>query len=367
MVVRSGAALVRSWLAAAEAWVFTDKRALYGVSLARILSGCAVIGLLVTNFRVRDLVFGHGAEWNEQVREAGSFWQPELVEGLGTTAFLLFYLAVIGLAACWALGWRTRIVGPLMLIGEVAIIESAPSVGDQGDNILRVGVFLLLFMHTNEHWSLDARRRMRADRTAKRTGGVTAIVANLRDGRRVLPLWLTNGVHNVFLAALVFQLIVIYIAAGMYKAQGTYWQHGTALYYPLQLPEFRPFPFLTDLLTHYGVVIAVATYVVLFVQLYFPLLLLNVVTRRIAIGLVIVFHLSIAFLMALPWFSLSMIAFDSVFVSTSTFMVLDAWIRQKVRGPAGALVRIARSRTRRPGDRTAPGRSPEGSELPRRR
>ena len=256
--------LVREWRDMVETWVFTDKHALYGVALARILSGCAVVGLLVTNFRVRELVFGRGAVWDEHLREAGSFWQPELVQGLGSTTFLAFYVAVIGLAACWVVGWRTRIVGPLMLIGEVAIVESAPSVGDQGDNILRVGVFLLLFMHTNEHWSLDARRRARTSAVPLVDGAkVRAVVANLRNGHRVLPLWLTNGVHNLFLAALVFQLVVVYIAAGMYKAQGSFWQHGTALYYPLQLPEFRPFPFLTDLMTHYGVVVALATYVVL--------------------------------------------------------------------------------------------------------
>lgn len=330
--IARGLELARWWHATGEAWVFADKRALYGVSLARILSGCAVIGILVTNFRVRDLVFGRGAEWSRPQREAGSFWQPELVEGLDATAFLLVYLAVIALAICWTLGWRTRIVGPLMLVGEVAIVESAPMLGDQGDNILRIGVFLLLFMHTHEHWSLDARRRARTQPVVRDGPGRTsAVLANLRNGQHVLPLWLTNGVHNVFLAALVFQLVVIYIAAGMYKAQGSYWQHGTALYYPLQLPEFRPFPFLSDLLTHNGVVIALATYVVLFVQLYFPVLLLNSVTRRIAIALMIAFHLSIAVFMALPWFSLSMIAFDSVFVSTSTFILLDTWLRGRLR------------------------------------
>jgi hypothetical protein len=97
-------------------------------------------------------------------------------------------------------------------------------------------------------------------------------------------------------------------------------------------------------MTHYGVMVALATYVVLITQLYFPVLLLNPVTRRIAIALVIVLHLSIAVLMALPWFSLSMIAFDAIFVSTSTFVLLDRWIRGRLRPVADRLPGVSSGR-----------------------
>ncbi len=218
-------------------WLFEDKRALHGVAAARILSGCAVLGLLVSNIRPRDLLFGPGSVWAAPVQGgvggAPHYWPTEIVARLGSTAFLFYYLAVIVLAVLWIAGWRTRLVGLLMLIGEVSIIERAPLVGDQGDNILRVGIVLLLFMQTSDHWSLDARRRARRG-----------------ERQPVVPLWLSNGIHNVALAALAFQVVLVYFSAGMAKARGDLWQHGTALYYPLQLQEFRPFPFLNDLFTH---------------------------------------------------------------------------------------------------------------------
>ena len=331
-IASRGLDLINRWYDLFESWILTDKRSLYGASLARILSGCSVMGILITNFRVRNLLFGQGSVWNKPLQESNAkmYWPPRvIVDHMGNTMFLFYYLAVIFVALLFVLGWHTRLVGPLMLIGHVSIIERIPVLGDQGDNILRVGLLLLLFMHTSEHWSLDARRRARTESVPNRSFG--AVVHNLYNSQRVLPRWFTNGLHNVVLIALAWQLMIIYFSAGMFKVKGELWSHGTALYYPLQLQEYKPFPFLTDAFTHVGVVVGFATYLAVIVQLLFSLALIHPITRRIAIFCALMFHLSIAILMALPWFSLSMIAFDAIFVSTSTFILFDKWIREKLR------------------------------------
>lgn len=318
-----------------EAWIFEDKRALWGASLARILSGTSAIGILVTNFRVRDILFGQGSVWNKPLQDISGFAPARLVAHMGSTVFLLYYLAVIVVAALFVLGWHTRFVGPLLVVGMISIIERIPILGDQGDNILRVGLILLMFMHTNEHWSLDARRRARTTAAPVRLdeGGVDllAVPRNLWNSHYLLPRWFSNAVHNIFLIALGLQVMLVYLIAGLWKVGGQLWQHGTALYYPLQLQEFRPFPFLTDIFTQVGLVVGVATYLAVFLQLAFSFALLHPIARRIAIFFAIMFHLSIAVLMALPWFSLSMIAFDAIFVSTSTFVALDGWLRGRLR------------------------------------
>ncbi len=334
-VVGRGVDVLAHWYDVAQNWLFCDKNALYGASFARILSGCAVLGILITNFRQRNLLFGPGSIWNKERQDTGLYWQPDIVDGMSSTTFLFFYLAVIALGVLWVLGWHARVVGPLMLLGNVAIIERIPVLGDQGDNILRVGLFILMFMHTTEYWSLDARRRRktRAAQVARHAGGaanVRAVVVNLWRSQPLLPKWLSNGIHNIAVAMLAFQLTIIYISAGMFKTQGELWQHGTALYYPLQLQEYKPFPFLTDLFTHFGVMVGIATYVVVFTQLFFPLLLIiSTATRRIAISLVLLFHLSIAVMMALPWFSLEMVAFDSIFVSGATYVAFGNWLKRR--------------------------------------
>ncbi|MGI9085934.1 MAG: hypothetical protein ACR2FE_11710 [Aeromicrobium sp.] len=334
-VIGRGLDVLTHWYDVSQRWLLCDKRSLYGASFARILSGCAVLGILITNFRQRDLLFGPAATWNKPRQDVGLYWQPDIVDGMSSQVFLAFYLGVLALAVLWVLGWHAKVVGPLMLLGNVAIIERIPVLGDQGDNILRVGLFILMFMHTTEYWSLDARRRRRTvrrpvDRYAGLARNARAIVRNMYNSQGVLPQWLSNGVHNITVAGLAFQLTIIYISAGMFKTQGVLWQHGTALYYPLQLQEYKPIPFLTDMFTHFGVMVGLATYVVVFTQLFFPLLLIvSVTTRRIAIAVVLLFHLSIAVMMALPWFSLEMVAFDAIFVSGTTYVALGAWLKRR--------------------------------------
>lgn len=288
-----------------QTWLFADKHALRGAAMARILAGLAILGLLTTNFLSRNVLFGPGSAWAGPAREEAGFPEAALVTGHGTTFVTMFYLATMVLAALFTVGWHTRVVGPLTLMCHIAIIEQNPVVGDQGDNILRIGMIWMLFMHTSEFWSLDARGPR----------------------RRILPLWLSNAMHNAALIALGSQVVISYVVAGMFKIKGEPWGAGTALYYPLQVSQFRPLPWVNDLVTSNATLLAVATYAAFSIQLAFPFMLLNRLTRRLALMIVVGMHVSIAVLMALPWFSLSMIAFDAIFVSTATYVAFDRWIR----------------------------------------
>ncbi|RYJ06323.1 MAG: hypothetical protein EON52_06975, partial [Actinomycetales bacterium] len=276
--VGSALDVLRRILGAGERWLMTDQHGLHGAAAARALSGGAVLGILITNFRQRDLLFGPASVWNKPMQDVALYWPPHLTASLGSTAFLFFYCAVILFALGWTLGWRSKITGPLMLVGNVAIIERIPVLGDQGDNILRVGLMLLMLMNVTEVWSLDARRRARhapvtVEGAPSRGERVRAVLANAWHGQPVLPRWLANAVHNLGYLMLGFQLVLIYFSAGMFKTQGPLWQHGTGIYYPLQLQEYRPFPALTDLLVYSGIVVNVATYLTVFAQLIFPVAL----------------------------------------------------------------------------------------------
>jgi hypothetical protein len=291
-----------------ETWFFTDKNALCGVAMCRILAGLSMLGLLATNFSSRGVLVGPGASWAKPDRGLSGFPQLGLVAGHGDAYVTVFYLTTMVFGGLFVLGWHTRVVGVLALLGHATLIEQNPMLGDQGDNILRIGMIWLLFMHNSEVWSLDARRRP----------------------GQLLPLWFTNGVHNIALCGLAFQIFVVYISAGLFKLQGELWRNGTALYYPLQLPEYRPVPWLSDLLVANGPVLALATWLAVGIQLLFPPLLLNRFTRRLALTFVVLLHVSIAVLMALPWFSLSMVAYDAIFVSTATYVGLDHRIRDVI-------------------------------------
>ena len=318
---------------ALEDRLLTERLSVYGVAVSRILGAFAYVGILVTNFGHRELLFGNGSGWVQVYRQSSPqrVWLG-LLDGASGFVFTAFYLAVIAVGIAFVLGWHARVTGPLLLLGAVQIIELNPLVGDQGDNILRIGLLLILFTDNSAVWSLDALRR-REDRPPR-----WAVAARIRDWIDGPAVGTAKTIlHNAAVIAIAGQLVIVYISAGLFKAGGEVWRFGTAIAYPMLLDEYRVWPFLNDFVVSSAVGVWLMTYTAVFLQLYFPPLLLNRVTRRIALAAVILLHVGIAVLMALPWFSLAMVAFDSIFVSRSTYEALGRWA---TRLRAGALSRV---------------------------
>lgn len=320
----SATAQLRQWLTGAtgfvEAWFATRKNATYGLSASRILVGTAALGILMTNFATRHAVWGPGSSWIDAYRTDTDIGMlANVFAGSSPLWFTLKYLLLMAVAVAVIVGWRTRASTALLALGMMALVERNPLVGNQGDNIARIGLLLMVLMSTAEHWSLDARRRRRAE-----PGG--GLRRDLLVGRPVLPTWFTTPLHNAGLLALALQIFILYTASALFKAQGDLWQGGTALYYPLSLHEYAVFPWLNELLTSNPIMVTAATYFAVFIQLFFAVGLLHPITRRVAVIGIILMHVGIAVLMGLPWFSLSMIAFDAIFVSTLTWRRLEGFV-----------------------------------------
>lgn len=323
--VLDGAARLRDH---AESWYLDSKRATYGLSFSRIAAGTAMLGVLAANFSTRYAVWGPGSAWADELRTRSSWGTfSDLWSTSSPTLFTLQYLLLMAVAVAVIIGWRTRVSIIVLVTFMTALVERAPLVGDQGDNIARIGLIFLAIASSAEHWSLDARRRRRARSAGARSG----VLRQIWHGLPVLPPWLGAANHNLALTALALQVFILYLASALYKVQGELWQGGTALYYPLSLHEYGVFPWLNHLLVSNGVMLTAATYFAVFVQLFFVPALLHPYTRRVFVVGVIAMHLGIAVLMGLPWFSLSMIAFDGIFISTLTYERLSRWLSARIR------------------------------------
>ena len=180
----------------------------------------------------------------------------------------------------------------LFMIGVLSLQNRSVFMGDGGDNVLHLMAIYLVFTRCGQVWSLDARRRRLrppggrptagprapcADRTwpasccgrcpaaglligaalgelelpwalallraAGRAGGLVAAGPRTRRGepRTVLDI-VANLMHNGAMLVIVVEVCFIYATAGWYKIQGSHWEDGTALYYPLHLDDFTPWP-----------------------------------------------------------------------------------------------------------------------------
>lgn len=324
-VTTRGLSFVENWLVAA-------KHAQYGLAVTRIFIALTGIGLLLANVRTRLYTFGSGSAWNGEAQQPLSdFPKIWIFSGfhrlaLHDTAFSAAYLALLGLGVLFMLGWRTRIVLPLFFVGWVSFIEMNDSVGDQGDNMYRIVLLSMLFADTAGRWSLDARRRSRAKPP---TG---AWLRRKVHGAAILPAWMTNVAHNLVLVSMTCHVCFVYASGALYKAGGAPWQAGYAIYNPLHTARFGPWPEISDLVGTWAPLVTAVSWTSIILQMSFPMMLLNRVTRVIALFAILGFHIGIAIMMGLPWFSLAMIAIDSIFIRDITWRhVIDftqsSWTR----------------------------------------
>ncbi|UFU03549.1 HTTM domain-containing protein [Ruania suaedae] len=338
-LARSTGSLTGRTLAWIETWLVGAKHARYGLAVTRILLGLTALGILATNWRTRYYAFGSGSVWNgEAAQPLSDFPQIPLFSlfhrvALDDLTFTILYLALAWLALLVVLGWRTKIILPVFFVAWTSFVEMNDSLGDQGDNMFRITLLALLFADTAGRWSLDANRR------AEPAAQDGPLLRRAWNGGPWMPSWLTNLAHNLVLVVVTCHVCFVYASGALFKAGGAPWQHGYAIYNPLQTARFGSWPELSDLLTTWAPMVTVITWSSIILQMIFPLALLRRPSRVIALFGITSFHVGIAILMGLPWFSLAMIAIDAIFIRDLTWRyvadrITGAWRSARGREPS---------------------------------
>ncbi|WP_405821572.1 HTTM domain-containing protein [Streptomyces sp. NBC_00838] len=338
----------------------------YQSAIVRIGFAAAWLLFLLRELPNRRELYGPGSPWSWDMAQqliAGNGAFTTLMWSESGVWFEIVYAVAVLSSALLMLGWRTRTMSVLFMVGVLSLQNRSIFMGDGGDNVVHLMAIYLVLTRCGQVWSLDARRRARAESIvasggtapADRVGPVLWVVlgagllGTLLDSTGgewwmialLWTLWISQGLwwavnryapksqpralldvlanltHNATLVVIMVEVCLIYATAGWYKIQGSRWQDGTALYYPLNLDYFAPWPALSDLLASSGVMVMVLTYGTVMVQVAFPFTLFNRRVKNVLLVAMMLEHAGIALLLGLPFFSLAMIAADAVFLPTS--------------------------------------------------
>lgn len=321
-----------------EAWLLDSKKSLYGLAVTRIVFGVTGFGLLFFNFSTRLYSFGPGSVWNGEAAAAKSdfpkIWIFSVFHDAITNGavYTFLYLVLMFVAVLFTIGWRFKFVLPVYFVLWVSFIEANDMLGDQGDNMYRIALLFLFFADPAARLSLDARRRRKFAGTF--TESTPWIVRKWR-GEGLFDSQISNLFHNLTLIVLTAQVCFVYVSGALYKAGGTPWSTGYAIYNPLMTDRFGTWPELSQLFTYWAPMVAIISWSSIIIQMSFPLMLLTRPTRILALFGILSFHIGIAVLMGLPWFSLTMIAIDSIFIRDRTWKNVGNRIRTKYRESMG--------------------------------
>lgn len=313
------------------AWLLGSKRARYGLAVTRILLGVSGLGLLINNFSATLYGTGSG-RINRPAASGSGLSDPWLFrsfsESLSDPAvFSLFYLLLMLLAGLLILGWRSRLVLPLYFVLWSSIVETRTVFHDQDPDLYRFALLLLIFADPSGRISLDALRRVNGLRTNLALAANNLWPLRRKSRGSLINPQLSNLSHNLVLIILTAQICFRYFSNGLHLASDHNWAGGLAGYIPLLTDPLGPWPELGSLVFVWAPVASAAIWAAAVLQLAFPFMLLARPTRGAALIGILAFHLGIALLLGVPWFSLSMIAVNAIFIRDRTWQFL----RQRIR------------------------------------
>ncbi|MEW2161705.1 HTTM domain-containing protein [Streptomyces sp. NPDC007084] len=349
----------------------------YQSAVIRIGFAATWLLFLLREYPHRQELYGPDGPWSWDLAQrlvASNHAFTVLLWSDGRVWFETVYGLAVLSSVLLLVGWRTRTMSVLFMIGVLSLQNRSVFMGDGGDNVLHLMSIYLVFIRCGRVWSLDARRERRAhgarargawagpDRAGPALWGVLGVLlvaataagrieggrlggwftvfwglwavqgvwwAVCRSGRtsepRVLLDVVANLVHNAALLIVMAEACLIYATAGWYKVQGSRWQDGTAVYYPLHLDYFSPWGALSDLLSAHGTLVMLATYGTVIMQVAFPFTLFNRRVKNVLLVAMMTEHAVIAVVLGLPFFSLAMIAADAVFLPTAFLRRLGGW------------------------------------------
>ncbi len=270
-------------------WLDQAPRHRTGARIAQAAVGLMILFRLATEARGAEYLWGPNGiaegsmQWMFGVRLGG------LLDQVFTTSAGLWSLLAVLATAALALvcGRATRVASLVALVTFTMVEQRMIMVGDGGDNIARVVLVFMVFL--------------------------------MPPRERAEPGSLRVWVHNVAVLAMIGQVLMLYATAGLMKAFGDKWHHGTALYYISQVELFWH-PAARALAR--TPLVALAAYATVIHQLLFPVAFLS----RMRVPWVVLglsFHLGIALVMGLVSFSTVMIGLELCLLSDRDF----GWLR----------------------------------------
>ncbi|MGW6874675.1 HTTM domain-containing protein [Streptomyces xanthophaeus] len=311
--------------------LLTDRPiSLYAASVLRIGYGLLYLVFLLREFPHRDEIWGPGSPWTPALAQQlcdQTGWNSILILSDSRAYFELCYVMALFTSALFMLGWRTRAMSVLFALVVASFHARSIFMTDGGDNLILLMALYLVLTACGRRWSLDARRdRLKTARARDVPAPVGSFSAQqLRAARATL----ITVVHNCGMFVIAAQVCFLYGSAGLYKIQGLTWGGGTALHYALNLELFQPWPALSHLVDEFPMVIAIAGYVTVLVQVAFPFVLFGRLKYPV-LAVLLGMHIGIAVLLGLPLFSGAMIVADAVFLPDRFYAFLPRLWRRAV-------------------------------------
>jgi predicted DCC family thiol-disulfide oxidoreductase YuxK len=233
-----------------------------------------------------------------------------------TASWQLVAFFSLFLACCLALllGWRTRYVKWIVLIGQISFDHRNPIFFYGVDKILAGLLLILCLAPIGRALSLDRVREIRAAKRADLTATV--------------PLFRSEWT-GACIRLMQIQMAVLFFYSAISKTGGEDWRGGDAVWTVFTTDEHYQPLVLSVLASQYWLV-NVATYGTVFIEIAYTFLIWQRLTRPWLLAGALFLHSQFAVLMGLFYFSFVMMMGHMSFVRPEWLHRLGAWWKRRI-------------------------------------
>jgi uncharacterized membrane protein YphA (DoxX/SURF4 family) len=226
---------------------------------------------------------------------------------------VLFWLRV-AIAVAFLVGWHTRVMSVLLYFLSMAFITRNPALRNGAEDVLRVGLFWMMFCPSGRAFSLDCRRWLKKHPEAALESPTT-------------PAWPLRLIQ--------IQVCMIYLSTGLAKLlrnydgdfstlfEGTWWE-GTSLHFVLNDTTMSRWSFAQLPLPLW--MTATMSYMSVWWETLFTPLVIIPWTRRWALWFGVLFHMGIFATVEIGWFSFYTLSLYGVWIPGEFW---DRWLGRK--------------------------------------
>lgn len=272
-------------------FISSESYNLIGLSIVRVAIGIVSLIMLVANFQTRyDL-------WSDSIFNSTFL-------NFNHTTFDIFYSLIVISLIVYILGFESIVFNVFIYISMYFLYNLNNYILDGGNNILIIILFYMIFTKNAQYFSIYKGKNNSQFR---------------------------NSIHNIFLFLILFQVCVLYFFAGFAKARGDFWYSGVAPYYVFQIKTFT-MGWIDNIIEPFiksPLILLIISYSAIFMQMLFPILIFNKITKVLVVIGSITFHLSIIAVMGLVTFGMIMIALDLLFINDQQFIKLKKFITKR--------------------------------------
>lgn len=229
---------------------------------------------------------------------------------------LVFHYVFVSLCFLFFIGWKTKWIKWLVLIGHLSYFNRNEFALYGVDGVMIALLLLLCIAPIGSALSMDRIRQVRQHKD--------------KFGLNARPPLATSYRAFACQRLIQIQMAVIYFSAGISKLHGESWWHGDAPWFAMINNETAFFP--VDFLAQHYWIINLMAYGTILIEVAYPFLIWGRTTRPYLLTAALFIHVSIAILLGMYYFSAAMAFGHLAFMRREWYSAAGQWWRQKFSG-----------------------------------